>query len=75
MPELTDKNLKQLVGYTIVEATSRLAWDQRDVESVTLKLSKNGKTHRVHISAQSQKGCEECDGDGSGIDSLDMWLD
>lgn len=72
MFEHTVETLKQLEGATIQKIAPQYAWHKPYVDGIILTLSKEGNTFEIWVTAHSQKGCEQCDEDGSGIDYLEV---
>lgn len=60
-------DLDKIVGKKIIEVEKGMTWDDREVDTATLVFDDGSK---LIIAALSEKGCLECDEDGSLNDYL-----
>jgi len=60
--------MEKLVGKKLTCVQVKRTWDDSEIESVTLGFS----DHSMTFTALTQKGCEECDPDGSNIDYISV---
>jgi hypothetical protein len=66
-PEVFDQ-MEKLVGKKLTCVQVKRTWDDSEIESVYLGFGK----HSIKLAALTNKGCEDCDPDGSQLDYLSV---
>jgi len=52
-----------MLGCRIISIDRKLTWDKKAIESITLTVVCSQATHKIEITAHTDKGCSMCDPD------------